>query len=141
MIGEIRTYFKSVINEVDSELKQHNEYFNADNIADTVKEDTYFLSIGNLTSSRINTDMNGQIAVNLTFWKNGYNDQINRIDTAYCNAIEMQLKLMDQSRIDQTEFMKVINGSIIEISPVSETNDNMAQFALQFTVTVIYKSY
>ncbi len=140
MIGETRTFFKSVIAEVDSDLRQQDRYFISDDIADTRLEDTYHLYIGYLTTSRINTDMNGTLNVSLKFWKNGNNDEINRIDTAYCNAIEMQLKLMDQSRLSQDDFIKSVVGTSIEVRP-DESNDNLAQFELQFIVTVGYKSY
>jgi hypothetical protein len=84
--------------------------------------------------------MNGTVNVTLKFWKNGNNDEIERIDTAYCNAIEMQLKLMQQSRLSQDDFMKAVVGTGIEVSP-DESNDNLAEFELQFIITVGYKSY
>ena len=43
MIDEIRSYFKSVIQEVDPDLSQHEEYFTSENISDSQLEDTYFL--------------------------------------------------------------------------------------------------
>lgn len=140
MINEIRSYFKSVINEVDSDLKQHDRYFISDDIADTRLEDTYHLFIGNITTNRQDTDMNGTVNVTLKFWKNGNNDELNRIDTAYCNAIEMQLKLMDQSRLSQDDYIKSVVGTNIDVKP-DESNDNLAQFELQFSITVGYKSY
>ena len=140
MINEIRSYFKSVIAEVDPDLKQHEQYFISSNISDTKKEDTYFLKIGNLTTLLQDTNFTGEFAVELQVWKNGNNDVINRLDTAYCNAIEIQAKLMDNSRIDQLDFIKGVNGISIEVLPV-EDNDNLAQFTLQFTVTVGYKSF
>jgi hypothetical protein len=140
MINEIRSYFKSVITEVDSDLKQHSRYFISNDIADTRLEDTYHLFIGNMTTNRQDTDMIGTVNVGLKFWKNGNNDEINRIDTAYCNAIEMQLKLMDQTRLSQNDFMKSVVGINIEVRP-DESNDNLAEFELQFIITVGYKSY
>ena len=84
--------------------------------------------------------MNGTFAITLKFWKNGNNDEIENIDKAYCNAIEMQAKLMDQNRLTQLEFMKSVVGSFIELRPVL-SNDNLAEIELQFIVTVGYKSY
>lgn len=139
MIDEIRSYFKTVIAEVDSDLKQHDRYFISDDISASNIEDKYHLFIGNMTTNRQDTDMNGTVNVTLKFWKNGNNDEINRIDSAYCNAIEMQLKLMDQSRLSQDDFMKTVVGTNIEVRP-DETNDNLAEFELQFIITVGYKS-
>ena len=141
MISEIRSYFKSVIKEVDQDLRQHDRYFISDDIADTKKEDTYHLHVGLLNTNRQDSDMNGTVNVTLKFWKNGNNDELNRIDAAYCNAIEMQLKLMDQKRLTQIEerFMKAVVGSTIE-PKAEENNDNLAEFELQFIVTVGYRS-
>ena len=139
MIPEIRAYFKSVIKEVDSDLKQHDRYFISNDIADSNLEDRYHLLIGALNTNRQDSDMNGTVSVILKFWKNGNNDELNRIDAAYCNAIEMQLKLMDQSRITQDDFIKSVIGSTID-PKAEENNDNLAEFELQFIVTVGYKS-
>lgn len=140
MIDEIRGFFKTVIKEVDPDLKQHDRYFVSNDIADTKLEDTYHIFIGNMTTNRQDTDMIGTVNVALKFWKNGNNDEINRIDTAYCNAIEIQLKLMDQSRLSQDDFIKAVVGTNIEVRP-DESNDNLAEFELQFIITTGYKSY
>ena len=139
MINEIRTYFKSVINEVDSDLKQHDEYFTSENIPDLNLEDTYFLQIGAFTSALINNNYVGSFEVMVELWKNGNNDVIERLDLAYCNAIEIMSNLQDQSRIDQTTFIKSVLGTSLTPEAV-ETNDNLGKFTLQFTVTTSYKS-
>lgn len=140
MIDEIRTYFKSVISEVDSDLKQHNQYFTSENIADSNLEDRYFIQFGALSTERQDTDMVGSVAVSLFIWKNGYNDIIENLDTAYCNAIEIQAKLMNQANVDQTEFIKSVVGNSITPEAVTD-NDNLARFSLEFTVTTGYKSF
>lgn len=139
MIPEIRSYFKSVITEIDSDLRTHDRYFISDDIADTNKEDKYHLLIGILNTNRQDSDMVGAMNITLKFWKNGGNDEIAKIDQAYCNAIEMQLELMKQSRIDQLGFIKSIEGKVIDPKP-EENNDNLAEFELQFIITVGYKS-
>lgn len=139
MISEIRSYFKSVINEVDSDLREHDRYFISDDIASTTKEDDYHLFIGILNTNRQDIDMNGGFAVTLKFWKNGKNEELEKFDLAYSNAIEMQTKLMDQTRIDQLKFMKSVVGSTVE-PKAGLNNDNLAEFELQFIVTVGYKS-
>ena len=139
MIAEIRSCFKAGITEVDPSLRQHNEYFTSENIADTKIEDTYFLQIGDLATSLIDTNFQGIFEVTLELWKNGKNDVINRLDAAYCDAIEIMSKIQDQSTIDQTEFLKKVEGSAI-LPAASEDNDNLGKFTLQFRVTTGYKS-
>jgi len=140
MIDEIRAYFKSVINEVDTDLKEHNEYFTSENIPDTNLEDKFFIQFGTLSTERQDSDMIGNIPVSISIWKKGYTDIINKLDSAYCNAIEIQAKCMDQARIEQTEFMKSVVGNSISPESVAD-NDNLAKFSLEFTVTTGYKSF
>jgi hypothetical protein len=139
MISEIRTYFKDTIAEVDSDLRQHKEYFTSANISDTKLEDTYFLQIGNLSSDYEDSSVNGSFAVLLEIYKNGNKDIIERVDDAYCKAIEIQAKLMNQNRVDQLSYMKSVVGLSIDPTPV-ENNDNLAKFSLQFTVMVKYNA-
>ena len=139
MIDEIRAYFKTTIAEVDPDLKQHKEYFTSENVPDRKLEDTYFLQIGPLSSSFEDSSINGEFTTTLEIWKNGYKDVINNLDNAYCKAIEIQAKLMDKTRIDQLDFIKAVEGTSIE--PVAvDSNDNLAKFVLQFTVTVKYNA-
>lgn len=140
MINEIRSYFKGIINEVDPDLKQHEQYFTDENIADTILEDRYFILMGTLSTERQDTDMVGSLPVTISVYKNGYNDIIENLDNAYCNAIEIQAKSMDQTRIDQTEFVKSVVG--VSVTPVAVAdNDNLAKYSLEFTVTTGYKSF
>jgi hypothetical protein len=137
MISEIREYFKTAINEVDSSYKQHKEYFTSDNVSDANLEDTYFLKIGTMVNRRIDSDYQATFAVTIELWKNGRKDIINILDKAYCNAIEIMTKSEDQTRISQTESIKSIIGTTIEPDAV-ESNDNVAKYTLQFDVTVGY---
>ena len=140
MIDEIRSYFKGVIQEVDPDLSQHQEYFTSVNIADSQLEDTYFLQMGAISSSRENTDINGEVTVTLEIFKNGYTDVIDKLDNAYCKALEIQAKLMDQNRVDQLDFIKQVIGDSITPEAV-DSNDNLAKFVLSFTVTTKYKAF
>jgi hypothetical protein len=140
MINEVRSYLKSVIYEVDSDLKEHDEYFVSDNIADTNKEDTYFIKMGELLTERQDSDMVGELTVDVQIWKNGYTNIRSNLDAAYCKAIDIQAKCMDQSRFEQNDFIKGVVGLTILPSPV-EDNGNLASFNLQFIITVGYKAY
>lgn len=140
MISDIRSYFKAVINEVDPDLLEHEEYFISNDISDTNKEERYFISMGEILTERQDSNMVGTMTVTIEFWKNGYNNIIENIDEAYCKAIDIQAKSMDQARIDQVDYIKSVVGNSITPAPV-EDNDNLASFNLQFTVTVGFNSY
>ena len=137
MINEIRSYFKSIVNEIDSDYKQHDQYYTSANIPDSNIECTYFLKIGDFISSRIDTNYDGSFDVTLELWKNGGNEVIETLDKAYCDAIEIANECQQQVRLDQTEFMKSIISSGITNEAV-ESNDNAGKFTIQFVVRVAY---
>ena len=137
MITNIRDYFRQVINEVDSDLKEHNEALTSDDIADTVLENTYFIRIGDLASKRIDSTIEGTFSVNIELWKNGYNKPIENYDNAYCKAIDIQALSMKQDRISQTDFIKSVESTGIETNTI-DTNDNLYKFTIQFTVRIGY---
>ena len=137
MIGEIREYFKQVVYEVEPDYRQHDEYFISDNIADSNLDCTYFLRIGDMSNARIDSNYSAQFAVTLELWKNGKDEVINRLDKAYCDAIEVMTKASDQTRLSQLTYIKSVLGNSIS-SEAIETNDNSGKFTIQFTVSVSY---
>jgi hypothetical protein len=139
MISEIRTYFKSVIKEVEPDLKTHKEYYTDFNVPESKIEDVYFLKIGNMSSQRVDSSYTASFDVTVTIWKDGDKDIITKLDKAYCNAIEIMSNLQDQSRIDQTQFIKSVVGTGIDNEAI-ENNDNVGKFTLQFTVLVGYEA-
>ena len=138
MINEIRTYFKSVIKEVEPDLKEHKEYYTSSNITDSKIEDTYFLTIGSMASQLVDTDYVATFDVTVEIWKNGDKDIVTKLDKAYCNAIEIMSNLQSQKRISQLGYIKSVVGVGIENEAV-ENNDNTGKFTLQFAVIVGYQ--
>lgn len=137
MITTIRDYIKGVIQEIDSDLKQHDEYFDVDNIPDTKLEDTYLLQFGSFSSTRVNTSYQAVLPVTISFWKNGGTDTINKMDMSFCNAIEMMREMQDQTRIDQADWIKSVVGVAITPQP-SDNNENLARFDLEINVITTY---
>ena len=137
MIEEIRAYFKAVVNEVDSDYKEHDQYYTSENIPENSIECTYFLKIGDFISTRIDTNYDGSFDVTLELWKNGNNEVIKNLDKAYCIAIEIADECQQQTRISQTEFIKSVIASGITNEAV-ESNDNAGKFTIQFVVRVAY---
>jgi hypothetical protein len=135
MISEIRSYFKTVIKEIEPDLKEHKQYYTSSNIPDGKIEDTFFLKIGNMASQRIDSSYTASFDVTVEIWKDGDKDIITKLDKAYCNAIEIMNNIQDQTRVDQTKFMKSVVGTGIDNEAV-ESNDNAGKFTLQFTVLV-----
>lgn len=139
MIEEIRKHFVDSVKSIDSCLKQHDQYFIEDDISDSKIEDTYFLKIGTFVPGLIDTNYQGSFDVTLTLWKNGRKKVISSLDKAYCNAIEIMATAQNQERIDQTSFIKQVNG--VSIAPEQMTsNASMAKIVITFTVLVSFKN-
>lgn len=139
MIQEIRSYFNSVVAEVNPDIKPHNEFFTSENIADSIIEDRFMLKFGTFNSSRIDTNFEGTFDITLEIWRNGFRDNIDNLDNAYCEAIEIMSKAQNLNKITQDEFIKAVNG--VSLIPESvEDNDNMGKFTIQFIVQVAYNS-
>ena len=137
MITDIRDYFRQVINEIDSDLKEHDDPVNSDNIADTIIQDSYFIRIGDLSSSRVDSTIDGEFSVSVEIYQNGYNKPVDNYDSAYCKAIDVQALAMKQSRIDQTGKLKSVESTGINTETIVN-NDNLFKFTIQFTVRVGY---
>lgn len=136
MIVDIRDYFRAAISEIDNDLIEHNQPI-LDDIADTILEDSYTITIGNLSSTRIDTTIDGEFDVTIDLFKNGYNDPITNYDLGYCKAIDIQAYSMNQKLIDQTTALKSVISSGISVSTV-ESNDNLFRYTIQFTVRTGY---
>lgn len=138
MISEIRTYCKSVVSEVDSDLKQHDEYFDVGNIPDNKLEERYTLLFGAFTNSPQDSSYSGDLAVTLELWKNGTTDTIEKLDTAYDFAIELMSELQCQKRIVNDVFIDRVIGNSVTPNR-GESNDNLCKFTLELTVRVSFK--
>ena len=137
MITDIRDYFRAVIAEIDSDLTEHDQVFVSDNIPDTQLDYTYSLFIGEMAIARIDAAIESTTDVVLEIYKKGFNDLIDNYDATYCRAIDIHTLAMDQSRVDQTDYIKSIVATSIQPSPI-DSDDSSMRFTIQFTVTVAY---
>jgi hypothetical protein len=136
MIAEIRSYLKGVVRAENSDLKVISNPV-TDEMADTVLEDSFFIGIGNMTTALQDTTIMSDVAVIVNIYKAGDSDSIDDYDKGYCEAIDIQANAMFKENIDQTNSIKNVVSSGIEIETINN-NDNMFKFSIQFTVTVCY---
>ena len=137
MIAEIRSYFRQAVNEVDSDLREHQSAVTSENIGDNYLELSYYLNIGSTTVSRINVNTENITVVTLEIYKNGYNNELENYDNAYCKAIDILTTAIDKSRITQTQSIKDVDANTIDVEPILD-NDNAYKFSIQFSVKTIF---
>jgi len=136
MIAEIRSYFKKVVRDENSDLRVISNPV-TDEMADTVLEDSFFVGIGNMSTNLIDTTIESDVAVVVNIYKAGDTDSNDNYDEGYCEAVNIQANAMFKKHIDQTTSIKNVVSSGIEVETINN-NDNMFKFSIQFTVTVCY---
>jgi hypothetical protein len=137
MISDIRSYFRSIIQTVDSDMKEHKSPVISTNIPDNSLENTYFLSIGTTTISRLDTINENETECMLELYKNGYSSELENYDTAYCKAIEILREATDKTNIAQNNQIKGVDASSISVE-VLQNNDNAYKFSIQFSVKTYF---
>lgn len=138
MISEVIDYFKSVVEFVNPDLVYDGFVFNTLKDSSLVINDTYKLILGAMSPSRQDTTILSTMPVTIVIWqKSSFGNQEQDFINIYCEAIEMHAKAMDQSRIDQSSFIKSVTTSSISPEPL-ESNDNTIQMTIESEVSIIY---
>lgn len=137
MITDIRDYFRGVVNTVDSDLKEHKSPVISSNIADTILEDTYFINIGSTQVERLDTATENTTSVLVEIYANGYNNELENYDNAYCKALDVLTTAIDQSTISQSNMIKAVDATTVDVETILD-NDNAFKFSIQFTVKTYF---
>lgn len=137
MISDIRAYFKSVIKEIDSDLKE-NKIAISEPIASRNKiEDSFSIIIGGINSTKVETYIDGDVNVTVEIFAIGKNNIIENFDKGYCKALNIQSTAMDGGRIAQQSSFQSVSSSGIKPESI-EDNDNIYKYTIDFNVRVIY---
>jgi len=123
MITVVRDYFRGVINDVDSDLREHDSVFVFDDIPENKINDTYFIFIGSMDSNRVDTSISSTLTVDILLFKSGYNDAINNYDLAYDCAVAIQSTAMQAYRFDPETYITDVRSTGIQVDTLS-SNDN-----------------
>lgn len=137
MIASIRSYFRGVVDIVDSDLKEHDQPVISDDIGATVLQDTYYLNIGTTAIERLDIVNENSTDVTLEIYKNGYNNELENYDNAYCKALDILRTAISQDTISQDTMIKAVEASGVTPETI-ETNDNAYKFSIQFTVKTYF---
>jgi hypothetical protein len=140
MIDKIKSYFKAIAKQVDSELKYDGLQFDTELTADHNLDFTYKLNVGAASINRQDTHFISVFPVTMVIYKvSNIDNQDLDFDDAYCKAIDIATLAMDLTKVDQDDYLKSVEASSVTPDPLID-NDNTMQFTIQFSATVIFKN-
>lgn len=139
MVTSIRDYFKGIVQAIDSDLEFDGFVFAERNIADHDLDYSYKLNVGRMGIQREDSDIISQFPVTIEIYRVSSHDrQEEDFENTYCKAIDIAARSMNQTLIDQTDWIKSVVATSINPTPI-ENNDTTMVFTLQFNVTVTFK--
>lgn len=137
-LSQVRTYLQNRIGEVDSDFREHDDAFNAENIPGVTWEKAYHIRYLPLISNATNDQKvqdNFPVTVQLFF--NGYTETRDRLDTAMDLAHNVRLKTISPSKVyAEINISQVVCNNIIP--DAIPTNDNKFIIELQFNFRLIF---
>lgn len=138
MIDSVLNYFKSIVNEQGKDLVFDGFIFGTEKVPNTQIERTYQMTIGALVPNRQDKHIIATLPVTIVLWKKtNQHRQVEDFLEIYCLANGIHVDAMDQSKVDQTDFIKNINTRQVAPTPLA-SSDNCIRLEIEFEVTLIY---
>jgi hypothetical protein len=136
MINEVREYFKNRINEVNSDMVEHDDPFD-DQIPESIIEDVYTIKIGEIKSDFVNQTVEDQMPVEIKVFKKGDNDVLENFYQFYQEAHMIRLCAIDPVFSRNGNYIKnVICEGIVPSR--KEGGDNLIVYSLQFKILLSF---
>jgi len=140
MIGSIRSYIKSKVSEIDSDLKHSQSAFYNGDIPETTLENTYQIELNNFSQVLREGYNQADVVMVLRIFGTGARNEVENYDCLFDKAIEIRdniinLKSLDPN-IDRSFLINAVSGDI-EAQTI-DGDDNTFQFIINFTLTVAY---
>lgn len=138
MISEIRSYFKSIIKQVDSDLKEYKVPTPVD-LPSNPSDCLYQIVIGNSTNTVIDNSYQSTFSVDVLLYEKAKRDDLIAVyDKFYCKGIDIQAMAMAKNLIAQNATIKALTSNSININALA-TNESVYAITINFEVTTFYK--
>lgn len=140
MFSQIRTYFKSRIAEFNSDYEEHQNGFDLESVGNTELDFVYHIDLTTATVTDLDQTLQNDMAVTLTLWKRGGSDdevldaKDQLLDDAHC----INLHIVDPREYNNTNNIRDIESETIGVTQLDETNDNVIQVQLTYSVSLFY---
>lgn len=137
MISEIRSYIKSQIAAVDSNLKENKSAFYLGDLGENLIDRSYQIEINNIVSNTRTDYREDSIDIVVNIFGFGYRDEINNYDELLDKAICIRDNIIDLQNF--TGQSTIVNAQANQI--VSEQlsgDDNGFKININFTLDIAY---
>lgn len=139
MISQVRTYFRERLLEVDSDFREHLDFFNIDNIADSRFDKAFHISYQALSSDFTSDQLltNDTLAVDVVLFFKGYRDTIESFDAFTDLGHEYRINCIRPDKANIGENIKAVALNTMSWGfPTS--NDNLLELRLNFSVLMAF---
>ena len=136
MINEVRSYFKSRIAQVNSDLNEHDNPFD-EQIPESIIEDTYQMIIGEISSKFVYQTVEDTMPVEIKIYKQGDNDLLDNFYQFYQDAHMIRLCCIDPKFSRNGNYIKNVICEGIKPSN-KEGDDNLIVYSLQFRLMLSF---
>ncbi len=137
MIELIRDYFTGIIYSSNPDLKFDGYVFETEKTGMSGLENTYKLTIGAMTTEKIDTGLSSVVPVLVTIYAHSTIDFVKFFDQTYNDAICIQASACNVENILQDSYIKGVTSSGITPSAI-DGDDNFMKFDINFSVSVYY---
>lgn len=139
MISDIRSYFRSQIISVDSELVENPSAFYYQDIPETIIDRSYQIEINNINNLVRNSHFEDFINVKVCIFGFGYRDEIENYDCLLDKAICIRNNIIDLRNFTGKFTISDIRNTSIASSQLPG-DDNGFKIDMDFTLTAAYST-
>ena len=131
MISKVRTYIKSAIANVDSDLREINSAFDLD-VPENITNDSYFIKYDVTSIEEGQGIIDNNIALSIKFYFDALRDGINAYDDA---MDKVNLILLNASNIKNIEaFSLTDDNKIYKVYPLSQVAESLPENSRQIVI-------
>ena len=132
-LSDVRSYFKSVIVDEVPAAVEHKDAFNLENMHVNARDKMFHIIYQNNSNLDTNGDLiTDEISVTVTMLFKGYRDTQATFDTTSDTA--HNIKLRASKIANYTNGIKRVVCDNILIEPMDDSNDNILQVSMEYTV-------
>lgn len=137
MIADIRDYIRSIINEIDPDLKENPSAFYDADIGESLIDRSYQISINNLDKIFRTEYTERTMNVILSIFGLGYRSEIENYDDLLDKAICIEDSILHLQSFKQIATITNIESAGIESSKI-DSNDDAFKIDINLTLTQAY---
>lgn len=137
-LSQVKPYFRTIIDTVDSELKEWTKRFDTKNIPKNIYNKSYVIKLGNLLSRPLNDlIVEDEFNVNIVLYYKAIRDYEAQKDAIYDKAHDIRIEAVKPiNSMVGTNIKNIVLNEIL-LEEIDE-NDNSLILTMDFSVSLIF---